>query len=298
MSKPGYRPYSVRVAALEQVSPSFTRVRFASDDLVDVTRHGPDQRIKVILPLPDTGLASFPAGDDWYARWRRQGDGERNPIRTYTLRHCDPAARELVVDFVAHGDSGPATRWVSGAAVGDEVLVLAPDATSTAVAGGYAWQPGRASTLLVAGDETAVPAIASILESLPDDASGVAFLEVPTDLDAQRVPAPAAVEVRWLSRRSQGEERHGALLDREVRRWAARHLAGARTGAAVPAGAEVDPDVLWEVPAAEVRDGLYAWIAGEAGVVTGLRRHLVRDLGVDAARVAFMGYWKAGRAES
>lgn len=298
MSKPGYRPYSVRVAALEQVSPSFTRVRFASDDLVDVTRHGPDQRIKVILPLPDTGLSSFPDGDDWYARWRRQGDHERNPIRTYTLRHCDPAARELVVDFVAHGDTGPATRWVSGAAVGDEVLVLAPDATSTEASGGYAWQPGRASTLLVAGDETAVPAVASILESLPDDASGVAFLEVPTALDAQRLSAPAGVEVRWLSRASEGVERHGTLLDREVRRWAARHLGGARVEGGASAGPDVDPDVLWEVPDAEVRDGLYAWIAGEAGAVTGLRRHLVRDLGVEASRVAFMGYWKSGRAEN
>ncbi|WP_323794487.1 siderophore-interacting protein [Nocardioides sp.] len=298
MSKPGYRPYSVRVAALEQVSPSFTRVRFTSDDLADVTRHGPDQRVKVVLPLPGTGLSSFPAGDDWYARWRRQGDRERNPIRTYTLRHCDPAARELVVDFVAHGDTGPATRWVSRAAVGDEVLVLAPDATSTDAAGGYAWQPGRASTLLVAGDETAVPAIVSILESLPDDASGVAFLEVPSTLDVQPVVAPAGVAVRWLPREGEETASHGVALDREVRRWAARHLGCSRVAVGAAAGSDADPEVLWEVPDAEVRDGLYAWIAGEAGAVTGLRRHLVRDLGVEASRVAFMGYWKAGRAEN
>jgi NADPH-dependent ferric siderophore reductase len=56
--------------------------------------------------------------------------------------------------------------------------------------------------------------------------------------------------------------------------------------------------VLWEVPDAPADAGLYAWLAGEAGVITGLRRHLVRDLGIERSRVAFMGYWKAGRAEA
>lgn len=294
MSKPGYRQYAVKVSSLEHVSPSFRRVRFASRDLVDVARHGPDQRVKIILPVPGTGLSTFPSGPDWYARWREQDDGARNPIRTYTLRACDPAAGELVVDFVAHGDSGPATRWVNRAAVGDEVIVLAPDATSPQSAGGYAWQPGCASTLLVAGDETAVPAITSILESLPQGASGAAFLEVPRAGDARPVQAPYGMAVRWLVRKRGA--RPGQILDLEVRRWAARHLCGSVTTGA-GGGAEDEPDVLWEVPGAEVRDGLYAWIAGEAGAVTGLRRHLVRDLGVDASRVAFMGYWKAGRAE-
>ena len=69
---------------------------------------------------------------------------------------------------------------------------------------------------------------------------------------------------------------------------------------------EVDPNV-WETPVysssgeqiapdpgADVRDGLYAWIAGESKVVTGLRRHLVRERGVDRGQVAFMGYWREG----
>ena len=41
----------------------------------------------------------------------------------------------------------------------------------------------------------------------------------------------------------------------------------------------------------------YAWIAGEAGVVKEMRRYLVRDVGIDRKQVAFMGYWRQGKAE-
>ena len=64
---------------------------------------------------------------------------------------------------------------------------------------------------------------------------------------------------------------------------------------------DVDTDLLWEVPTPAVAaayDGLYAWLAGEAGVVKTLRRHLVQELGIDRRAVAFMGYWRLGRAEA
>jgi NADPH-dependent ferric siderophore reductase len=67
---------------------------------------------------------------------------------------------------------------------------------------------------------------------------------------------------------------------------------------------DVDRDILWEVPrtakggAALRSASLYAWLAGEAGAITALRRHLVGDLGVDRRAVAFMGYWRLGRAEN
>jgi NADPH-dependent ferric siderophore reductase len=58
-----------------------------------------------------------------------------------------------------------------------------------------------------------------------------------------------------------------------------------------------DEELVWEVPEARDDDGLYAWLAGEASAITTLRRHLVKELGIDRRRVAFMGYWKLGRAE-
>jgi NADPH-dependent ferric siderophore reductase len=216
-------------------------------------------------------------------------DAERPPMRTYTTRYADAGARRLQVDFVSHGDTGPATRWVNRASVGDQIVIVAPDRTG-GDAGGYEWHPGRATSFLIAADESAVPAAAAILESLPSDAVGAAFLEVPSRADALDLTAPTGVDIVWLAR---DHHEHGALLDAAVRERAAAW----RDTGAEPYEEVAEPDDIWEVPEAPADAGLYAWLAGEAGVITGLRRHLVRDLGVDRKRVAFMGYWKAGKSE-
>ncbi len=287
-----YRPFAVQVGALTALSPHFIRVTLTSEDLAGIGRGGPDQRIKVVFPSRSGRLDEFPTGEDWYQQWRSQPDDARNPIRTYTIRHADRHARELVVDFVAHGETGPASRWVSRASVGDPLLVLAPT-HGTEVTGGYEFRPGAARTLLLAGDETATPAIAAILESLPGDASGAVFLEVPSTADALPLHVPPGVTVSWLPR---DEAEHGARLDEAVRSWAAAWVT-AHGGAGSPTPVD-DPEDLWDVPAAPTDPGLYAWLAGESGIITRLRRHLVGELGIDRSRVAFMGYWRFGRAEN
>ena len=60
---------------------------------------------------------------------------------------------------------------------------------------------------------------------------------------------------------------------------------------------DVDEDILWEVPTPAAPVPLYAWLAGEAGVIRTLRRHLVAERGLDRRAVAFMGYWRLGRAD-
>jgi NADPH-dependent ferric siderophore reductase len=210
------------------------------------------------------------------------------------------------VDLVLHpadGAPGPGSTWAEQAAVGDRLVTMAP--RSGVEYGGIEFAPGTARELLLVADETAVPAVCSILEDLDDDARGAAFLEVPVSGDATALAAqvaPPDVRVVWLPRDGAGL---GSLLDREVR----RHLGVATTGQTV-ADTDVDPD-LWETPTysssgKEVEvpstgtghrlDGLYAWIAGESKVVTGLRRLLVNELGMDRRQVAFMGYWRRGVA--
>lgn len=164
--------------------------------------------------------------------------------------------------------------------------------------GGIEFVPGAARQLLLVGDETAVPAISSILECLPKAARGTAFLEVPETGDVLDLDAPIGVEVVWLPR-------DGAALGEQLHAAVVAHLGAPATVAEV-SDDEVDPD-LWETPtysssgeplAEESSDhaGLYAWIAGESKVVTGIRRHLVGGLGIDRRQVAFMGYWRCGVA--
>lgn len=305
--RPAYRSFRVQVSRVERLAPHFTSVTFAGDDLRDFGTAGLDQRVKVVLPLPEIGFAAFPEGDDWYGAWRELPAELRNPFRTYTVRAVRPESREVDIVFVAHGDAGPASAWAETAALGDEIVLIGPDELSPGRTVGIDWRPGEVDTLLLAGDETAAPAIASILESLPADASGVALIEVPADGDRLDVRAPAGVEVRWLPRAATDSAR-GGLLVPAVRDWVVRHLAarGLATSdvdaaAAALAAAEHDdlPDTpLWDVPEGHSLDGdCYAWLAGEASAITTLRRFLVREAGLDRRQVAFMGYWRMGRAE-
>lgn len=299
---PVYRPFAAQVARLRRLSPSFLRVTFTGADLDEFGSNGFDQRIKVMLPLPGRGVDDCPDDPDWYGAWRALPAERRMPIRTYTIRGVRSGQREVDVDFVLHGASGPASAWAESAVVGDEVVLIGPNARFPGPTGGFEWHPPvDASCLLLAGDETAVPAICAIVESLPAGQRAHVLLEVPEAADALDLVAPDGVEVTWLPRAAEGRQApRGTLLTAAVVE-AAAGLADvlAPSPAAALEDVDVDGGILWEVPAegtAPARSsGIYAWLAGEAGVVKGLRRHLVQELGIDRRSVAFMGYWREGR---
>jgi NADPH-dependent ferric siderophore reductase len=291
---PAYRPFAAEVARVQHLSPSFLRVTFTGPSFDDLAPNGWDQRIKVILPTADRGLRDCPRGDDWYAEWRALPEERRNPMRSYTVRASRPEAREIDVDFVLHGTSGPASAWAEHAAAGDDVVLIGPTARFPGPTGGFEWHPPAAATcLIVAGDETAVPAVCAIVESLPAGRPARVLMEVPEAGDVLPLAAPDGVEVTWLPRRPANAPRGGLLTPAVLA--AVRKLEDARLPDRAPVPEDDDAALPWDVP--EQADGspLYAWLAGEAGVVTGLRRQLVA-LGVDRRSVAFMGYWRAGRS--
>jgi NADPH-dependent ferric siderophore reductase len=295
-----YRPYRATVARIQELSPSFRRVTFTGPDMHYFAPHGLDQRIKLVFPVDgrigDLGLDDESAlvEGSWYARWRELPDAARNPFRTYTVRAVRPADRELDVDFVAHGDGGPAAQWLQSAAVGDELVIVGPDARSLSSAMGMDWHPGSARDVLLAGDETAAPAICSILESLPAGIRAAAFIEVSTARDILSVSSSADVALTWVTRSD------GQRLEAAVRAWAAESDAYAPVIAPtrqVLADIDVDVELLWDSPE-ESAGQFYAWVAGESAMVKSLRRFLVSELGVDRKRVAFMGYWRLGKSEA
>jgi NADPH-dependent ferric siderophore reductase len=264
---------TVSVRSVERLSPSFVRVELGGAALADFGVDGPtyDQRFKLRLPC--------------------------GTVRTYTIRDVIGTGTDtrIVVDVVLHpGAHGPGSTWVASAGVGDEVEVLVPRRGEQF--GGIEWAPADGDRLLLVADETALPAAASILGSLPADAQGTAFVEVPVVADLQDLVAPPGVSITWLPR-------SGAPVGSRLVEAVGDHLGFAPGASSREA---VDPD-LWETPTysssgetltpglAPARDSHYAWIAGEAGMVTTLRRHLVRDLGWPREQVAFMGYWRERR---
>lgn len=309
-ARPAYRPYLVSVVAVTRLSPHFTRVTFSGADLDAFGTDGHDQRIKIVIPF-ENGRTSDIGADDrdtirdgsWYSRWRNLPEEQRNAFRTYTIRAVRPHLAEVDVDLVSHSDdaglAGPASRWLARVRVGDELVVVGPDSQSADSAIGIDWHPGEATELLLAGDETAAPAICSILESLPDGRRARAFIEVPDALDLLTVRLASGAAITWLDR---GGRPVGSALEPAVRAWVAENSQLLHRALAASAqhldDVDVDHELLWDSPSALPNASFYAWLAGEASVIKALRRLLVAETGIDRKSVAFMGYWRLGKAEA
>ncbi|CAH0250115.1 Vibriobactin utilization protein ViuB [Microbacterium oxydans] len=303
--RPTYVLARAEVRAVTRVSPNFVRVTFGGAELEEFATPGGvfDARIKLIFP-PASGILPPLNRDthDWWGSYLAVPENERGSMRTYSIRdlRVTDAGTEVDVDFVLHlapGLTGPASRWASTAAVGAELFLIGPRRGATDH-GGAEYAPGAAPSVVLVGDETAAPAIARILEDAGRDLRGTAFIEVPSADDILSIDAPAGVDVHWLAR--DAEQAHGAQLIPAV----LSHLGDAHTNIEVR---DVEgEDLLWETPdysglgediaAKDAPADRYFWIAGESGVVTTLRRHLVKDLGIDRSQVAFMGYWRRGVA--
>jgi len=307
---PAYLLFHVEVRAVTRLTPSFVRITFTGPELDRFADNGDDQRINLVLPGPDGGPLVPPtpsagvedtddAADGWYAHWLALPDDQRNPLRTYTVRQVRTERREVDVDFVLHGDGGPASRWAGSVAVGDRAQLVGPNLRHPGPTRATGWNPPPgAPTLLIVGDETAVPAVASILEGLPAGARGRVLIEVPEPDDVLPLTAPDGVQIEWVTRSGIG---HGVLLSKAVRDIAGVMLAGGLPDSPARTDEALDdiPDELWDVPEPDDQPAsapVYAWLAGEAGCIAGLRRHLVKDLGLDRRSVAFMGYWREGVA--
>lgn len=290
---PAYRSFSATVAAVNKLTPGFVLVTYAGEELAEFGDACLDQRIKIVFPHDETDdFSGFPAGTDWYAQWRDLPEGERHDFRTYTPRAVRREAGEVDVIFAVHGDGGPASRWAAQAAPGMRCVMIGPNAESPeANTVGLEWKPGRATDFLIVGDETAVPAIWSICAALPADATGEVLLEVPTAQDTLPIEVPSGVNLRWFRRDGRG---HGEAVQAAV-----SELEGGRAATEqgpLGAGAELGDGPLWQADTVDDSDR-FAWVAGEASMVVGVRRALVNQHGWSKKSIVFMGYWRQGRSE-
>jgi NADPH-dependent ferric siderophore reductase len=277
--------FDLHVVRTQRLGRTMIRVTFGGERLSGFASGGRDQRFKLFLPHPHQNAPVVPteSGDDWFAAWRAMDPVVRAIMRSYTVR--DQRRDELDVDFALHGDSGhkgggPASRWAARAQPGDRVTVLGPTAPDN---GGVDFRPPIGTLLprstdpdrppgwiLIAADETALPAAAGILTWLPPGTKAKVWIQVPHPGDRQPLPTQADAEVTWLTHHSAG----------------------------TTAQDYVRTDLCAAIRAAELPGGTpYAWIAGEAGMVRALRRHLVGERGFDRRAVKFTGYWRRGATE-
>ncbi|AOS63526.1 siderophore-interacting protein [Actinoalloteichus hymeniacidonis] len=262
------RPFSlfyITVTEARAITPNMVRVTFGGPDLAGFTSGGLDQRVKLFFPLAGQDVPVLPAPDDWYQAYKDMPDSVRPVMRTFTIRDHRKDDTEIDIDFAVHGDLGPASRWAGRAQVGDVLGLLGPDARH-ADNGGVEYRPEGADWQLIVGDDTALPAIGAIIESLPAGTPAQVFLEVATAADVQRFDTEGDVRITWLSRAQADPDQPSQLV-------------AAVRNAQLPSGRP------------------YAWTAGEAGMVRELRKHLVTDLGWDRKHGYFGGYWRVDTAE-
>ncbi|TRX73964.1 siderophore-interacting protein [Pseudomonas mangiferae] len=294
--EPGYRVFNVALKRRITLSPCLSRLVFGGPDVARMRTLAPDQRIKVLFPGPDGLAPTVPDLPDWYATYRTLDPATRPPMRTYTLRQLRVEAEEVDVEFVLHGETGPASAWATHARVGDRVQLVAPNRAHAGDPGGYEWKPPQVlSDVVLIADETAVPAAVGILEDLAsrrDPPRVQAFFEMPAAEDRFPLTAGPWASVEWLSR-DEGRVAHGARMieaARERARWPTEGAAKARP----PKDIDLDRTLLWET-ASRADRGTYTWVAGESAAVMAIRRHLVGERGLDKRSCSFMGYWRHGK---
>jgi len=243
------------VRSVTQVTPAVRRVTLTAPADV-VAAAGPS--LALLVPRVGDPDPRWPAiARDGRIVWPQGSHGIS--LRSYTARRqhvpAGSAEGEVDVDFVLHGD-GPAAAWAAAAAPGAVLGVASAAPLGEAPAG---W-------LLLAGDETALPAISRILADAAPGTVGVALLEVAGPAEEQPLPAPAGVEVRWLHRGGLAPGAGTALAD---------------------AVAALDPPG---------RDDVFAWVAAESGAVRAVRADLRARWGLRRAQHHAVGYWRRGRA--
>lgn len=298
-----------------------------------------DSYIKLLIPPPQSqSSVEIDLASNWRTEWFAQPAEERGWMRTYTIRarrlvdaaQVPPAAHQLPralslpadlvkeietaqqipeidIDFVLHQDDGrpgPGTSWAEKAQVGDLISFIGPLRGSSENFSPLwtTWAGYKAQRLVIAVDETALPAASSIITSLRPDQEVDVLLEVPSSEDIlteeQALFAPYLkklpnLRIHWLPRGAQklpqarGEALYTAL----------RQILSLEAPKNLPQIEEVgEEEYIWDP--SEGDGDYYVFIAGESTVIKTLRRICINDAGLDKSNIAFMGYWKEGRAES
>jgi len=239
---------SARVVAVRSLTPLLVRITLVAEAFRGLPVEEPGEIITLLWPEEGSELVLPEEG------WRfPPGVAERQHARNYTVRRWEAGSEEMDIDFVLHGDHGRASRWAGAAEPGDAIGFAASR---------MHWVSDvDADWALLVADETGLPALAAIAETLDPGFRAHALVEV-DDRDGElRIDSPADLEVGWVHRRGAPPGTTSLLAD-AVR--------------------------LLDLPSGPGR----AWGGGEALAMRDIRRHLRGERGMSSASTHLLGYWK------
>lgn len=254
VSRELHAQFEMTVAAVTDLGGGMRRITFGADELGAFRLVGADEYFGLLVPRAGATLTLPDAGrENVRAAIADMPEEQRPALRWYTIRAHHIRHRTIEVDIVTHGDSGPGSAWACAARVGDRVGFRSGGAL-------FRGHECEGPMVLVA-DETALPALAAILDAHPEVVHRAAIHVEVADPTVLTAYAFGGADLH-VHRRTDG----------------------------IPGSA-----VLPALAATDLRQVAYAWLCGESGLVTEGRRRLVRHGGVDRRSVLFSGYWKQGQ---
>jgi NADPH-dependent ferric siderophore reductase len=237
------------VVQREDVTPHLVRLTLGGPELAGLDPGLPAASVRLLVPRHgDLVLPTWTGNEFLFA------DGSRPPLRTLTPRRWDGHREELTVEIVLHGD-GPLSTWASTVQTG---AVAAVSGTGR----GNAIDP-TATDHVLAGDETALPAISVLLEALPASASVTVLAEVAHPHARFELPPHPGADVTWLD---------------------------------LPPAAPPGDALVAAVGTAAIDPAARVWVAGEAAAVQRIRKDLFETRDLPRPHCTVRGYWKHGRA--
>lgn len=243
------------VQRTEELGPRLVRVTIGGADLAGFEAPEPAASVRLLLPEP--GARSIPP-PVWDGNEFRQPDGSRPVLRTLTPRHHRPGDDELDVDVVIHGPT-PLATWARSSIPGTPVALSGPGR-------GYEIDAGAgAGDLVLVGDESALPAIAQLMEVIAESVPLRVLVEVADPSGRVPLPERPAAEITWLDQ---------------------------------PAAGSPGTAMVEAVRTTEINEETRVWVAGEAAAVQAIRRDLLGERSMPRSRAVIRGYWKHGRNPS
>lgn len=257
MENPIIAKHIFKVTEKTYITPHYIRIKLKSEDDIAFDQCTPGANNKIFIPPAGQTEVQFASFDSEKGEWVMPDESVKPLVRTYTHRGIDPQSKEISIDFVNHGDNGPASAWARNAELQDQLGVamkIRPTKLYT-----------EADWYFLIADATAIPVLCCILESLPPEAKGYMVVEVPSEADIHPEVTHPGFEVHWVINSMPEMGSQLASITKQI-----------------------------PIPSNKSR---FAHIACEYSTVKELRSYFKNELQWTKEEFYAFSYWKAGIAE-